>query len=205
MQTSQKEINDKLNLIIEKLEKISEQIKIEDNLEEILKKSKIVDVKQISIIKNWISPNQKINCKLLYDGRRDGNLSDNFHSQCDNKGPTITFIKTKQGRRFGGFSMQNWNKGQADYINDDKAFIFDLDKNEKYDVVLPGKAIYSIYGCGPIFGCHHDIRLKDNFFYDNESYYYHKNNSYYKYSSNIDNNKIYFTCEELEVYQILFL
>ena len=156
------------------------------------------------MIKNWISPKQKINFKLLYDGKRDGNLSDTFHSQCDYKGPTITFIKTKQGKRFGGFTMKYWNKDENNDINDDKAFIFDLDKNEKYDVNEPGKAIYSVFGCGPIFGFHHDIRLKGNFFYDNESYYYHKNNSYYKYPSNIDSNKIYFTCEELEVYQILF-
>ena len=100
MQANQNEIKGILYFLIKKLDKLSQQIKIEDDFEEILKSSKIVDNKQIKIIKNWISSEKKITCKLLYDGKRDGIKGSNYHSNCDGKGPNITFIKTNQGRRF---------------------------------------------------------------------------------------------------------
>ena len=75
-----------------------------DDFENVMKSSKIVDKNnnQIAYIKNWISPNQNIKCKLLYDGKRDGGQASIFHSFCNNKGPTITFIKTSDKRRIGG-------------------------------------------------------------------------------------------------------
>jgi hypothetical protein len=38
---------------------------------------------------------------LLYKGSRDGFNAKDFHRLCDNKGPTITVIRTRQGRIFG--------------------------------------------------------------------------------------------------------
>ena len=92
--------------------------------------------------------------------------------------------------------MKSWNQDSG-YTDDDKAFIFDLDKKEKYKVVDSTKAIWCGHGYGPVFAIHHDIRLKDNYFCGNESYYYHRNNPYYKYSKNIDDNKIYFNYKKL--------
>ena len=175
-----------------------------------LKLSKIVDKNnnnEINHIKNWISPNKKIKCKLLFDGQRDGGQTSIFHSFCDNKGPTITFIQTDDNRRIGGFTMKNWeNASSGKSISDDKAFIFDLDLNEKYDVNNPGYAIYCYKIYGPTFGGHHNIKLDENFCSDkNNTYYYHYDNSYYKYSSNIKNkNCTNLICKEIEVYQILF-
>ena len=59
MQANQNEIKGILYFLIKKLDKLSQQIKIEDDFEEILKSSKIVDSEQIKIIKNWISPEKK--------------------------------------------------------------------------------------------------------------------------------------------------
>ena len=225
MQIEQKEMKEKINLILEKLEKIingdnfknKDENKIEEknddkndeDFENVLKLSKIVDKNnnQINHIKNWISPNKKIKCKLLYDGKRDGGQTSIFHSFCDNKGPTITFIKTDDNRRIGGYTMKNWeNDVNGKWISDDKAFIFDLDLNEKYDVNQPGSAIYCYKIYGPTFGGHHNIYLGENFCSDkNNSYYYHANNNYYKYSSNIKNKtQTHFICKEIEVYQIIF-
>ena len=101
--------------------------------------------------------------------------------------------------------MKSWNKNTEGYITDEKAFLFDLDKNEKYDIVNPSYAIWSGSEYGSIFGFNHDIRLKDDYMNNKESsYHYHKNSLYYKYPDNIDHNKVYFNCKELEVYQILF-
>ena len=45
---------------------------------------------------------------LLFRGSRDGWKHLNFHSKCDNQGPTITFIKTSLGRLCGGFTPLPW-------------------------------------------------------------------------------------------------
>ena len=228
MKEEQKQIKDKLDKILEILNKLinnnnNDNNKIKENkeiinkeiinnnlndFENIMKKSKIIDKNnnQISYIKNWISPNKNIKCKLIYDGKRDGGQISIFHSFCDNKGPTITFIKTNNKRRIGGFTMKNWDINKNSYISDDKAFIFDLDLNEKYDINKKENAIYTWKGYGPSFGGYFDIYIGENFLSDEKtSYFYHKDNTYYNYSSNIKNhNQTYFICEEIEVYQIIF-
>lgn len=239
MQIEQREIKEKINLILEKLDILTNNQNIQNNLnnlniqtdietkeikdistdidsnnlnndefEKIMKSSKIIDQNsnQIFYIKNWISPNKNIKCKLIYDGKRDGGQSSIFHSLCDNKGPSITFIKTNNKRRIGGFTMKNWDINANKFISDDKAFIFDLDLNEKYDIVKKENAIYSCKGYGPTFGGHHDIYLGENFCTDEKSAdYCHYDSTYYKYSSNIKNhNTVNFICEEIEVFQIIF-
>ena len=221
IQIEQREMKEKINLILEKIDKLISRENIENKIEEknenadindddfesAMKLSKIVEKNnnQITHIKNWISPNKKIKCKLLYDGKRDGGQTSIFHSLCDKKGPTITFIKTNDNRRIGGFTMKNWDSSGG-YISDDKAFLFDLDLNEKYDVNKPENAIYCSKTCGPTFGGNHDILFGENFCSDkNTTCYYHANNTYYKYSSNIKNkSNTYFICKEIEVYQIIF-
>ena len=102
--------------------------------------------------------------------------------------------------------MKNWDKNLNNYVSDDKAFIFDLDLNEKYRVNDVKNAIYSHKNYGPTFGNKHGIYLGDNFCSDKKcGYYYHANNTFYQYSSNINNKSlVYFICEEIEVYQIIF-
>ena len=41
--------------------------------------------------------------KLLYRASRDGD-GNQFHSKCDGKPNTVTFVKAKNGRKFGGFA-----------------------------------------------------------------------------------------------------
>jgi hypothetical protein len=42
--------------------------------------------------------------KLLFRASRDGWLGEDFHNNCDNKGPTIVMIKTINGYTVGGFT-----------------------------------------------------------------------------------------------------
>ena len=58
-------------------------------------------------LKKTFGPNVKI--VLLYRGSRDGWSPANFHTFCDNKGPTIIFVKTSTGRLCGGFSKIPWD------------------------------------------------------------------------------------------------
>ena len=61
---------------------------------------------------NWLQESQAIitngSDKLLYRASRDGWASSNFHSCCDNKGPTVTVIKSGN-YIFGGYADQSWD------------------------------------------------------------------------------------------------
>ena len=48
----------------------------------------------------------------LFLASRDGWCSFNFHSCCDNKGPTITVIESGNNI-FGGFIEQSWDGGKC--------------------------------------------------------------------------------------------
>ena len=47
---------------------------------------------------------------LIYRASRDGWDSSNFHALCDNKGPTVTVVKSGD-YIFGGYTEQSWEKG----------------------------------------------------------------------------------------------
>lgn len=42
--------------------------------------------------------------KMIFNARIDGWRADDFHENCDGKGPTISFIQLKDGPCIGGFS-----------------------------------------------------------------------------------------------------
>ena len=46
--------------------------------------------------------------QLLFRMTRDGFMEMDFHKLCDNKGPTVTILKTSTGKRFGGYTSVSW-------------------------------------------------------------------------------------------------
>ena len=98
-----------------------------DNIKkfEIIKYNKIdsliinKDIKKQEAIINWIK--QKINkknidFKKIFTMSLNGSSCNDFHNYCDNKGPTITIIKTTNNKIFGGFTPLNWeNSGENKY------------------------------------------------------------------------------------------
>jgi len=50
---------------------------------------------------NWNIKGLNDEWNLLYKGNRDGFNAKDFHRLCDNQGPTITIIRTRQGKIFG--------------------------------------------------------------------------------------------------------
>ena len=62
---------------------------------------------------------------LLYQISRDGSSPITFHEKCNNKGPTITIIKTDDGHIFGGYNPISWIN-EAMYNECDDSFIFSL-------------------------------------------------------------------------------
>ena len=54
-----------------------------------------------------------------------------FHLKCDDKGPTITVIKSKAGKISGGFTSIPWAGGYNNTA-DPTAYLFSVDQKTKY-------------------------------------------------------------------------
>ena len=57
------------------------------------------------VLKTWLPI--KSEWRLLFRASRDGFAALAFHSKCDNKGPTVTVVKSG-GNIFGGFTGNAW-------------------------------------------------------------------------------------------------
>ena len=86
--------------------------------------------------------NKKIKgIKKLYQATIDGGEASNFHSKCDNIPNTLTIIKSKGNRRFGGFTSEIW-ESKIIFKNDKNAFLFSLDKKKIYNYKNDNCAIF---------------------------------------------------------------
>ena len=75
---------------------------------------------------------KNITSELLFRTSVNGDSASTFHQKCDGKGATITFIKTTNGKRIGGFTMIPWTNAGGAYKEDPEAFIFSLDATQKF-------------------------------------------------------------------------
>jgi hypothetical protein len=132
-----------------------------------LNPSNILSLSDMKIISNWIEPNKFLKYSLLYRATRDGDESSTFHNLCDNKGATLTIIKTNSGFIFGGYSDIDWesyrNKSEWIYKFSQHAFLYSMNKQKKYPVKDPSKAVFCKGVLGPTFGFGHDIEIVNNF------------------------------------------
>ena len=58
-----------------------------------------------SALQSWLPPNAT--CSLLFRASTDGNTPADFHRCCDNKGPTLVLVKSRE-YIFGGYTSQSW-------------------------------------------------------------------------------------------------
>ena len=61
----------------------------------------------------------------LYRASEDGWMHKDFHSRCDNKGPTISLFKIENGDCIGGFTNVQW-QSERKYEHDSEAMLFNL-------------------------------------------------------------------------------
>ena len=95
-----------------------------DNIIKIFSNSKII--KKEYIYKDFIIILPKIKSGiLLYSTLTDGISTIIFHKKCDNKGPTLTIVKTVDGHIFGGYNPRSW-VSESMYNECDNSFIFSL-------------------------------------------------------------------------------
>lgn len=194
------------------------------NIEEFLKKSeekkdeKYFDLNNSKIaintsekdnLINWISTKGKIKkINLLYFSEKDGDSATAFFEKCKNKGPTMSIIYTKKGRKFGGFSKAEWTDKNGNIrIKDNDAFIFSLNNNKKYNILKPEHAIacYPYYDL-MVYGNNEDgngFYIVDGFL-KQESYENHSTKVYDVPSDYCLSESRTFYAEVIEVYQIIF-
>ena len=117
------EINNKINKLIQ-------PINLENNTEYLNK------------IKYWINANSNIKFKLLYKMSRDGDKMQTFHKLCDNiNSPTVSLISLKDGNIIGGYTTLTWDCS-GNWKNDNDSFIFNLNKNLKFEKASNKGSIY---------------------------------------------------------------
>ena len=172
-----------------------------ESFENILKSSKIIENEgQIKLLKEWLPYFDKGNlkCTLLYDAKRDGDNVAIFHKLCDNKGATLTLISTSDNKKIGGFLSKSFG-GNKGFINDDNAFLFSLNYNEKYPSLNKGNNFEDNNSKGPTFGFY-CIEIVDKCF--SKKSYYHPYTCRYDFGKRNNNTYFYFTVIDLEIYQI---
>ena len=121
-----------------------------------LENSKIICKEDFTLVLEGINKN----VKLLYRASRDGDKSTKFHSKCDGKQNTVTFVKTRNGRKFGGFAHSAWNTNGS-WITDSKVFVFSLNNYECYYYNNNGNMILGSSSYGPYFGAGPDLYLNN--------------------------------------------
>ena len=118
------------------LQKELNELNVDNNYN--LETSNIVKKNEIELILSWLEEKPK-KFELLLDSKKDGDLTSTFYNKCKNKSPTIVFIETTKGYRFGGYTSKIWKKG---YDCDNKSFVFSLDLKSKYNCKNNNWAIY---------------------------------------------------------------
>ena len=165
----------------------------------LFKKSNIIKSEEEDLILSWFDDNPT-NFKLLLDSKIDGDQTSTFFNKCRDKYPTILFIKSTDGFRFGGFTSQKW--GINTDATDEKCFLFSLDLKEKYPIsdVKYATQIYKSdwlsFGSGNSLYLYNGCTSRnDN--YTGSSHFIFPNNK-----SEMNGKNNYFKVSSYELYQI---
>ena len=165
-------------LVLEKIIQIKYNIDIDSKILQYDKKYKKYLIQWLEKPNNNINNENVKNIILLYRGSRDGFSAKTFHDKCNNKGETLTIIKSDDDFIFGGYTEINWDnttwngkmgeKNNARRDGKGNEFVFTLKNphnippskfNMKKDWL--NHSICCDVNLGPIFGCN-DIRIENN-------------------------------------------
>ena len=142
-------LEDKLDNIEEQLTEVLPNIKIKSSILENEENKKNLLIKWISGI--GVGEIKKI--KLIYSAEEYDFDSFSFHEICGSEDieNTLIIIKTENDDIIGGFTFASWRPNSL-ITYDDKAFLFNLNKEFKIRISNPSSAINSRINDGPIFG-----------------------------------------------------
>ena len=160
---------DNKSIIMKNLEKELDILedKIYTQIPNIKIKSSILEFdnnEKINLITKWLTALNigKIKKYKLIFSAQDYNFdSFSFHEICSKDiTNTLILIKTEYNDIIGGFTFASWEPNSL--INfDDKAFVFNLNKKQKFRISNPSSAINSKINEGPIFGMY-DLIINGN-------------------------------------------
>lgn len=204
-------LNERIQILEKKLDEIYvfkndlEEIRKERKEKELLKKyeinkSQILNKNEMELFLSWLE-NRPKKIKLLLDSRIDGDLTQTFYNKCTGKCPTVVFVKTTKGHRFGGYSSIPWKNLNGGHGEDEKNFIFSLDKQKRYNIKNPKRAIetypsYFAFGGGSDFYvCDKCTSCAGN--YNNNNGTYNTTETY-----ELNGGERNYTVSSYEVYQI---
>jgi len=200
------EVKKELSEIKEKFKKYeSKKEEEEKKINNLFKETTLLTNEQKLLISDWILKDTEKEFNLLYKFSRDGTSSNDFYSRCDKKGATVTIIQSKAGYKFGGYTSVDWDSSVNNYKKDSLAFLFSLNKKQKYPINKnnEGNAIWTGGNYGPIFGGH-DLCLYADF--KGGNHYCNKPISYQtKEASELNGGQYNFSINEMEVYQVNFI
>ncbi|XP_028415648.1 uncharacterized protein LOC114539010 [Dendronephthya gigantea] len=125
-----------------------------------------------NLLQTWIG--RSYNTLLCWRASRDGWAAATFHTRCDHKKPTVTFIKVGE-YIFGFFVTESWEGSR--YKEAPGSFIFSLRNKENlapFKAPLKdeshGNAVCANPSYGPTIGGGHDIHISDNAHSNTNSY-----------------------------------
>ena len=177
-------------------EEYLKQLEIKNN--RYFKDSSIVKLEEEDTIMTWFEKKPTKFNKLL-DSKIDGDSTNAFENKCAKKCPTMVFVKTTNGYRFGGFTTILWTHGS--YGKDNKAFLFSLDRKEKYNITNENYANRLDSGSSSYFGGT-ALRLYNNCTSNKSNYVLNGGFTTVPANNAINGGEQYFTVSSYEVYQI---
>ena len=196
-----------LSLILESIKKFG-NISVESNIIDSLILNKKKDKQEIII--NWIKEKtnkDKINFEKIFTMSLNGSSSKDFHNYCDNKGPTLTLVKTTKNKIFGGFTPLNWDSTSGSKNDEtNQTFIFSIDLMKKYDMINKEKlAINCNKKYGPYFGGRDfsiELNMKECSTYANSATNFLSNNNLELTGSRGNDESV--NIEDFEVFKVIY-
>ena len=195
-------LENKVNMLENKLNELikeKEEKKKKKELYGQIYKSSVINKDEIDLFMNWFDK-KPTKIKLLLDSKIDGDSTQTFYNKCSYKFPTVVFVKTTKGRRFGGYCSIGWENANGNYKKDINNFIFSLDKKKKYKIKKPEYGIctssdYFAFGGGSDFVIYNNCTSNNSSNNNNGGTY----ETTEQYELNGESN---FTVSSYEVYQI---
>ncbi|KAL9954732.1 hypothetical protein ACROYT_G042305 [Oculina patagonica] len=123
----------------------------------------LTDEKHQSILNSWLQVKEG-KWRLLFRASRDGFAARNFHTKCDNKGPTVTIVKSGNNI-FGGFTDVSWASDRITWITCTQAFLFSIINPQGLRPTKMPISKYKLKGffcdssLGPTFGGNRDLQV----------------------------------------------
>ena len=196
--------------ILKKVIKKKEEKNIEKLRNCFIARSNIIkNGNEIDFIINRLDKYNPISYELIYSSSSDGDKIKTFHNKCDGENYLLVLIKTTKGYIFGGFTSIGFDSSGFE-LNDDNAFLFSIDKQKIYDIVIGNAAVYCNSRFGPIFCSkngdnNYNICIGDNFLSNISTT--SKNSVNYKMNEEYELNfgEREFFVNDLEIYKLILV